>query len=355
MLPLYLNPTLFFLIEDGQVLAWDYKKHDQYLLTEEYFSELLYISCSGTSQKKDILKDLKNTQLVSTTHPDEKKWGWDILSKIFHIGTQNVHIAQSFLNVEEIAKQHLEESARLDQNEPPLFLEKPGKLINLPLPKTELFEQISLLSALKNRKTCRSFNGEQITIQDLSLILYTGFGLIHGNEWNEFEESGMRTVGYRKASPASGALHAEEVYIFVYRVKGLEKGIYHYRPQDHKLTQLAVGDYEAKIIEANYNQFYSNGLACGFYLTCRLDKLWWKYKHSRSLKVALLDLGHASQTFLLSATALNLKTWITAAFQDNIVNELIQVDGTIESTFLFLGVGHGTNQAIPDAILQILK
>lgn len=240
----------------------------------------------------------------------------------------------------------------LDANEPPLFLEKQGKVIPLPEPEIKLLDQVPFYSVLKSRKTCRKFNSKPISLEELSLILYTGFGLIHGEEWSEFDESNMRTVGCRKASPSSGALHAEEVYIFAYRVTDLDQGIYHYRPQDHKLTQIALGDYEAEIIEANYNQFYSNGLACGLYLTCRLDKLWWKYKHSRSFKVALLDIGHASQTVLLSATALNLKTWITAAFQDSIVNNLIQVDGTIESAFLFLGIGHGTNQAIPDALLN---
>ena len=52
MSSLFLNPDLFFLIEDGQILAWDYKKHNQYLLDEEYFSELLEISRSGKQKNE---------------------------------------------------------------------------------------------------------------------------------------------------------------------------------------------------------------------------------------------------------------------------------------------------------------
>jgi SagB-type dehydrogenase family enzyme len=111
---------------------------------------------------------------------------------------------------------------------------------------------------------------------------------------------------------------------------------------------MQLGDFEEKIISANYKQFYSRGLACGFYLTSRLDKLWWKYKHSKSFKVALLDLGHASQTFLLTATALGLQTWITAAFEEKRINDILQLENIKESPFLFLGAGYGTGQTIPD-------
>jgi SagB-type dehydrogenase family enzyme len=355
MSALFVNPYLFFLIDDGQILAWDYKKHNQYELSERYFSELLAIARSGKSKQEHIQQDLQEGELISSRQPEPQSWGWDVLSKIFHIGTQDVYDDVNSLEIEEIIKQHFKESAELDKNLPPFFLEKHGQLIDLPDPDIESLENASFFSVLKNRKTSREFNGNPITLSQLSTVLYSGFGLIHGKAWDEFEQSDIQTIGCRKASPASGALHAEEVYIFSHRVTELENGIYHYRPQDHKLTQLARGDYEDKIIEANYNQFYSKGLACGIYLTCRFDKLWWKYKHSRSLKVALLDLGHASQTFLLSATALNLKTWMTAAFQDSIVNELIQVDGSIESAFLFIGLGHGTNQAIPEAMLRRKK
>lgn len=65
------------------------------------------------------------------------------------------------------------------------------------------------------------------------------------------------------------------------------------------------------------------------------------------------DRTNSSASSVLSDTAINLKTWITAAFRDSMVNNLIKIDGTIESAFLFVGVGHGTNQSIPEAMLQI--
>ncbi|MDX1901077.1 MAG: SagB/ThcOx family dehydrogenase [Gammaproteobacteria bacterium] len=354
MAGLYINQHLFFLLEEGQVLVWNYLKHEQFLLNSAYFTELLHISETGTFNDSSIMEELRNAELITETPPEKTPWGWDIISKIFHKGTQDIYATNGATSPEEVAQRYLDESTKLAATQPPpLFLEKPGKRIILPTPDTRQLDKVSLISALKNRKTSRNFDGRPITLEELSTMLYTSFGLIHGLEWEELTALNYKTIGYRKASPASGALHAEEAYIIAYQVTGLEQGIYHYRPQDHQLTLLSKGNYEAEIIQANYHQHHSKGLACGIYLTCRCDKLWWKYKHSRSLKAALLDIGHASQTFLLTATALQLKTWITAAFQDSIVSQLLQVDGTIESAFLFIGAGHGTNQPLPEAFLHL--
>lgn len=121
-----------------------------------------------------------------------------------------------------------------------------------------------------------------------------------------------------------------------YQVEGLPPGLYYYRPQDHKLNQLALGEFEDKVIGFNQKQFYSKGLAFGIYITARLEKYWWKYTHSRTYRIMLLDIGHVSQTALLAATALGLNTWITGAFDDANVETFLNVDGYTESVMLFI-------------------
>lgn len=347
----FLNPYLFFLLEEDGVLAWDYKNHSQHLLEKKHFSALLKVSQNLPVQNELLptLQELKEAQLISTT-PYEKvqNWGWDALSKIFHIGTQNVYAPSDITDEETLSKNYLDECEKLSGSTPPLFSERQGLLVDLPSPDLESLDHVSLLTTFKNRKTCRHFSGKPMTLKNLSTLLFASFGLIHGDSWPEVTRNNLKIIGMRKSAPASGGLHAEEAYIAAYRVADLAPGIYHYRPQDHKLTLMQLGDFEEKIISANYKQFYSRGLACGFYLTSRLDKLWWKYKHSKSFKVALLDLGHASQTFLLTATALGLQTWITAAFEEKRINDILQLENIKESPFLFLGAGYGTGQTIPD-------
>jgi len=351
-----ISPNLFFLLKKEGLLVWDYKNHTQYLLEKKYFSVLCDISQGVPIQNNSlsILKELEEAQLISTTPNSEvDDWGWDVISKIFHFGTQNVYSESPITDEQTLSQNYLNKCEQLSKEAPELFSEKNGPHISLSKPSLEILNQASLLMTLKKRKTCRNFFGQSITVEDLSTLLFASFGLIHGASWSEYENTALKVIGMRKSAPASGGLHSEEAYVAVYQVTGLKPGIYHYRPQDHKLTLIRSGDFEEKIISTNYKQFYSRGLACGVYVTSRFDKIWWKYKHSKAYKVSLLDLGHVSQSFLLTATALNLQTWLTAAFEEKEVCKLLQLEGTQESPFLFLGVGYGTGQAIPNEMQSL--
>lgn len=78
-----LNPFLFFLIRKGNIVAWDYKNHQQYELEKEYFLRLLELSnSSGISFGSNPIDDeLKDAEFISASFTDVK-WEWDILSKI---------------------------------------------------------------------------------------------------------------------------------------------------------------------------------------------------------------------------------------------------------------------------------
>lgn len=352
--PLHIADHLFFLIENGHVLVWNYETHEQYILENQYFLELLHISQTEKYQDEVICNELLESKLITNKPIQTSQWGWDILSKIFHFGTQNIGSAMLGVDSEQYAKNYIYQCATLQNDIPQFFTEKEGLLMELPEPNLSLLENISFLLTLKNRKTSREFNYEYITLNELSLILYCSFGLIHG-DWEELNQLGLKQTGIRKSSPSSGGVHAEEAYVAIYRVEGLKQGLYHYRPQNHKLTLLKEGEFEKKIIELNYNQFFSEGMAFGVYLTSRLEKIWWKYKHSRSYRNMLLDIGHVSQTFLMSATALGLQTWITGAFHDSLIEDFLALDANSESVILFLGAGKGSNHAIPKIMINQLK
>lgn len=351
----YLNQHLFLIFEGGEILVWDYKSHNQFLLNLEYFQELLKISETGAANNPRICDEFQQAGLISATPFPENEWGWDPLSKIFHIGCQNVGSSEE-MDSFELAKTYLEHCKALSESEKnlDLFSDKGQSLITLPEPDLASLEKVSYLQAIKQRKTCRNFTGDTITLERLSSILYASFGLIHG-EWKELQANNPTLPAMRKAAPASGGLHSEEAYVVAYRVKNLDNGLYHYRPQDHKLAALKIGNFEQQVIKMNMNQFFSEGMAFGIYITSRLEKLWWKYKHSRAYRVALLDLGHVSQTFLLSATAVGLKTWITGSFADSEIDNFLGIDGHKESVILYVGAGEGTGQAIPEKMLAQIK
>lgn len=350
----FLNPNLFFLVENGQVLIWNYKDHEQYLLEREYFDEILAVSKTGHMQNEIIFNELLSANVFTHEEPKTNEWGWDDLSRIFHIGTKNLSHEldknpENFSR-ESFAHDYTEGCKNLEKI-PPLFNEKEGKKITLPKPDISKLHATSFYDVIMKRKTCRKYHADFIELSDLGTILFGSFGLVHGEEWEDFSQHGLQQTGIRKASPASGGLHIEEAYVVIYRVNDIESGLYHYDVKNHALTLLMLGDFEEKIITMNAQQFYSRGLSFGIYITARFDKSWWKYKHSRAYCAALMDVGHVSQTFQLCSSAFNLKTWLTGNFLDDQVEELLKIDGLKESAILFVGAGVGMGETFPEEML----
>lgn len=348
------SPNLFFLLKDGEVIAWDYKNHQQFALTQEYFQRLLLWS---QDQKQDITaidQDLAAGRLLVPEAPLPESWGWDILSQIYHIGTKDLggHLAK--LTPAQWTEQYLEHCKEIAADPVALLTHKEGVPLPLPLPDFNLFEGKTFLDVLKQRKTCRSFNGGPVDLNALSTLLFTSMGPLHG-EWSDLKENNLSTLGIRKAFPSGGGLHPEEGYIVALEVEGLEKGVYHYRFDEHQLTLIKQGDFEDKLVELLCGQYYLKGIAFGIFLSARFDKTWWKYPHSRGYRVVLLDIGHASQTVLLTATALGLNTWLTAAFNDTGVDEFLGIETPCEASLFFIGIGHGDNASLNPEMLRLLN
>lgn len=352
----FVSDDLFFVFDRQHLVVWDYRAHRQFVVNKDYVDALLCIAACESIEHIDpaIIADLLHGQLIFNAESKQgvNQWNWDLLSKIYHIGTEDVAIYAD--GEVDFAKHYLAHcSGTLNSSDYRAFNDKRGvALIELPSPQIDLLADQSFLSVLQKRKTSRQFNGEPCDLQRLSTLLFAAFGLFHGEQWHDIKAQGLQQVGNHKTSPASGGLHSEEIYLTVYQVEGLVPGIYYYRPQDHRLALIREGDFEAEVIAINYQQTFSQGLSFGIYLCSQLDRIWWKYKHSRAYRVTLLDLGHLSQTTLLVATALGLHTWMTAAFVDSKVHELLNFTQSCEKAFFYLGFGYGANCALPKDIIS---
>ena len=117
----------------------------------------------------------------------------------------------------------------------------------------------------------------------MSDVLYASFGLVHRDF--DLRNKNIDIVGLRKASPASGGLHAEEAYIVAYNIEGLKSGLYYYRPQDHKLNLIKSGLFSEEVKKFNRNQPFGDNLAFGVYVTARLDKYCWENTSTQELTV----------------------------------------------------------------------
>lgn len=341
------NPFLFFFIKEGKVIAWDYKNHQQYELEMTYFERLLALANDVNPGFNVLDAELAEAGFIADSF-EKINWGWDLLSQVFHFGTKirNDDIPEAIIHCpENYVASHLELARDCLDTSPAFSLEREGELCVLPAPDLQQLASIDYLQVLKNRKTSRSFDNEAIDIQTLSNLLYVVFGDFHPAD-PAYKKYGYKQVGLRKTSPSAGGLHPSEAYLFAINVSGLEQGIYHYQAHKHALTLIHRDCSPSALTRLLCGQYFAKDLSLGIFIASRFEKVWHKYPHSRAYRVALMDVGHLSQTFQLSATALGLNTWLSGVFMDVEVEKLLKINETSEQVLFFMGAGLGDNSPI---------
>lgn len=352
---LRVSPYLFFLLDNGKTIVWDYKHHQQFELEPEYFARLVTLSTSSaeevdTSLPQPLAQDveaideeLMAANLLMATSEDID-WKWDVLSKIFHFGTSITSGVGENVSKEIFISEYLE---YCEKKYPLTFEAQSTSNHGSPdifLPKADLPQLVNydFLAALKNRQTFRRFLPASIFLNTLSTLMFAVFGNFHASI-DEHENYNLQKMGMRKTSPSGGGLHPTEAYILVNNVQGLARGIYHYSAQLHTINLIKQIDVFPELRELFCGQYFAENLAFGVFLVSRFDRIWHKYPHSRAYRTALLDVGHLSQTFQLTATALGLQTWLTGIFIDAEINALLNLSAN-EQTLFFVGAGIGDEE-----------
>ena len=345
---LFANPYIFFLIKDKGVVVWDYLKNQQFEITYEYFERLQFWSPQNTKEALDTVDhELLQGGLLSEAPYPIIDWQWDDLSKIFHMGTQDIPFFNSPDSKLEWLSGYADQCDTSLEEQNKYFIEREGEKTSLPEADLSGLGSTSLLQTLKSRKTNRIFHEKPVSLETVSTILFTSFGKFHGDEWAAEEGGDFKPLGIRKSSPSGGGLQSAEAYVMAYKIDGLEPGIYHYSVQHHELTKVNEAPSYKELTSHFYNQFFLENIPFGVFFVSHLDKYWGKYPHSRAYRVALLDVGHLSQTFLLTATACKLNTWLSAAFKDSEISKLLKVDGVTHTPLHFVAAGYGENASLP--------
>jgi SagB-type dehydrogenase family enzyme len=214
---------------------------------------------------------------------------------------------------------------------PPQFKDIDGaETIALPLRKPE---KDSFFETLFARRTRRSFSKINISLDSVSMLLQTTWGV-----QGYFESKFFGKLPY-KTSPSGGARHPIEVYLMALRVDGLGAGMYHYRAEDHCLEKIPVAATPRMARKYCADQRYVATAAALFIMTAVFARTMWKYGHPRAYRIVLLDAGHLGQTFCLTATRMGLAPFSTAALKDTLIEKDLGIDGVTESVLYVVGVG----------------
>ena len=203
-------------------------------------------------------------------------------------------------------------------------------LIDLPDPEGIKFKQADFSSLVKNRQSWRKFTGEDLSLEELSFLLFATQGLV--------AEVGK---GYasRRPVPSAGARHPFETYLAVNRVEGLKPGTYRYLPFSHQLLPLEeTGNLPGLLTVANLDQKFVGDAAVTFAWSCIPYRAEWRYMHYAH-KNMLLDAGHICQNLYLAVTALGLGTCAVGAYDQAAMDAIFELDGEDEYTVYLAPVG----------------
>lgn len=203
------------------------------------------------------------------------------------------------------------------------------------------------------RSTCRNFDTTRWLSQaQFAHVLERAFGVrgqVHAAD--DFDV-------LKKTSPSGGALHPTEAYLLVRQVEGIAPGLYHYRAGDHALQPLPL-DEAAVLVGAEKHAAASGKSALDYLawiavggqqwfadaqvlvaLAPRFARNFWKYRnHPKAYRVAILDVGHLSQTLLITATELGLGSFITAAINEVDIERAFGLTHYVDGPLAVCGFG----------------
>jgi SagB-type dehydrogenase family enzyme len=193
----------------------------------------------------------------------------------------------------------------------------PPEIVRLPPPRFE--GPVSVEQTLLARRSMRTFSRDPLTVDDLTQLLWAAQGITHAQ-------------GYRTA-PSAGALYPLELYVVVGHVVGLPTGLYRYRGREHALDAQSSRDLREQLAAAAHNQRPIDRAPATFLFTAVYERMTVKYGR-RGVRYVDMEAGHAAQNLCLQAVALDLKSVVIGAFQDEAVKPIAMLPADEEPLIL---------------------
>ncbi|MFC1744260.1 SagB/ThcOx family dehydrogenase [Candidatus Riflebacteria bacterium] len=198
----------------------------------------------------------------------------------------------------------------------------------LPLPSPQNIKH-SLREIIETRSSVREYKNEPISQEMLSYLLWCTQGVKEVYS----QQCTLRTV------PSAGARHAFETFLLVNNVTEISPGLYQYLALDNKLAEFATGDAIAqKIVNACLGQDFVGKSAVTFFWVAVVERMRWRYS-DRGFRYLFLEAGHVCQNLYLAAESLDCGVCAIAAFDDDKLNEIFNLDGKKEFVVYLAPVG----------------
>jgi len=215
--------------------------------------------------------------------------------------------------------------------QPPLVKAKmTDSQIDLPMDFNSLALKNDILALIYKRISHRIYTEEKMTLRELSYLLWATQGIksIRGNNYVT-----MRTV------PCGGARHEFETYLSVKNVEGLTPGMYHYLPMTNQIEYLSeIKEYGQAVNDALVGQKWAEKANVIFFWSVVPYRAEWRYSFFAH-RIILVDIGHVCQNLYVACESLGLGTCAVGAFDRQVCDRMIGLDGKDEFTILCSPVG----------------
>ncbi|NLY09099.1 MAG: SagB/ThcOx family dehydrogenase [Tissierellia bacterium] len=204
----------------------------------------------------------------------------------------------------------------LDYNKPCDILLSEVKSINL-----------DLTALIENRESLRDYSISPAPKEALSAIL-------------KFSQGIRRRMGvhYLRNVPSAGNRHALECYVLVNNVENIKSGVYRYHPIEHGLVKISKILDKRDIVKAVMGQSFVAKAPFVLAYTAVPYRMEWRYIETAH-RVILLDAGHACQNAILAAEAFDMGVCPIAAYNQELMDALLQLDGDTELTIYMAAFG----------------
>lgn len=220
----------------------------------------------------------------------------------------------------------------------------------VPLPRDDKLPRADFETVLLSRRTHRDFSSRPVRLADLSTVLRLTFG---PQKFVSVEGFGLMQL---KTSPNAGGRQEIECYVMAMNVQGLERAAYHYDVMSHSLTRLPVPALRHDAVVNVLNHQDLAATAPVFVVTTVVpERVTYKYPDGRAYRLWSLNAGHIGQTFALTATALGMGPFQTAAYKDSELETMLGIESP-EFVSYVLGFGWpADDRELRDPVARALK
>jgi len=173
--------------------------------------------------------------------------------------------------------------------------------IKIKLPDPVLDGKVSIEKVLNERRSVRAYKDTPLTEQNLSQLLWAGQGITD-------------KASKKRTAPSARAKYPIELYMVVFNVEGIEKGVYLYVPDGHEIVKVFGDEKHTDIIKAAGSQASVSKCAVAFIIAGNYKKMSENY-NEQAMLFTHTEVGHVSQNIALQGVALNIGSVVLGGFQ----------------------------------------